>query len=357
MIATAILVAAGTLAAGVCAAVGLRRLPSLRWQLAGLALFAVILPLAAVMLSGAVMFESGHDLVVLTVVVVGATAALAAALLLVRWIDVPISRLRETSAALASGDLSARATADGPDEIAALAGSFNAMAAHVEALFEARRELVAWASHDLRTPIAAIQAMIEAIEDGIVPAERYLPELREQTRQLAGLVADLFELSRIDAGDLVLEIREASLESLVSRCLRGFEAEANHRRVRLGAEIPPTTPAVRCSPESVSRVLSNLMTNALRHTPSDGAVAVRIAHDTREVVVAVEDTGSGFPQDSVGRAFERFWRGDPARTRGAAGAGLGLAIARGLVEAQGGRIWAENHPGGGARISFTLPAV
>jgi signal transduction histidine kinase len=299
-------VASGTLAAGVAAAAGLRRLPSLRWQMVGLALLAVVLPLAAVMLSGAVMFENDHDLVVLTVIVVSATVALAAALLLVRWIAGPIATLRETSSSLAAGDLSARAPEAGPEEIAALAASFNVMAAHIEALFDARRELVAWASHDLRTPIAAMQAMLEAIEDGIVPAERYLLELREQTRLLGTLVNDLFELARIDAGDLTLEIQEARLDPLIDRCLRGLEAEAHARKVTLGADIELATPPVRCAPDSVSRVLYNLVTNALRHTPSDGAVAVRIESRDDEVVVAVEDTGSGFPPETVGRAFERF---------------------------------------------------
>jgi signal transduction histidine kinase len=345
------------LAVGVVAALCLRRLPTLRWQLVGLAALAVGLPLGAVMLSGAVMFESDHDLTALAGIVAGAASALVAAFLLVRWVNEPIERLRKASALLAAGDLTARASHGGPEELTDLSTSFNAMAEHVERLFDARRELVAWASHDLRTPIAAMQAMIEAIEDGLVPAEHYLPELREQTRLLGTLVDDLFELARIDAGELTLEIGEASLDGLVERCLRGLEAEATSRNVRLGAEIRPGTPSARCAPDSVSRVLFNLVTNALRHTPSDGSVAVRVERAEAEVVVAVEDTGSGFPPESLQRAFERFWRGDRARTRGQAGAGLGLAIARGLVEAQGGRIWAENRPGGGARITFTLPVV
>ncbi len=357
MIGSALLVGGATLVVGVAGALGLRRLPTLRWQLAGLAILAVVLPLGAVLLSGAVMFESEHDLTVLVAVVAGAAAALAAAFLVVRWIRAPIEHLREASASLAAGDLSARAPRDGAAELAELATSFNAMAEHIERLFDARRELGAWASHDLRTPIAAMQAMIEAVEDGLVPAERYLPELREQTRLLGTLVDDLFELARIDAGDLTLEIREASLGGLVDLCLRALQAEAGSRKVTLGAQIVPGTPSARCAPDSVSRVLFNLVTNALRHTPSDGSVAVRVEHDAAEVVVAVEDTGSGFTAESLQRAFERFWRGDRARTRGQAGAGLGLAIARGLVEAQGGRIWAENRPGGGARITFTLPVA
>lgn len=357
MIGSALLVGGLTLAVGLVAALCLRRLPTLRWQLVGLAVLAVVLPLGAVLLSGAAMFESEHDLTALAAIVAGSAAALIAAFLLVRWVNEPLQRLRRASAALAAGDLTARATHGGPEELTDLSGSFNAMAEHIERLFDARRELVAWASHDLRTPIAAMQAMIEAIEDGLVPAERYLPELREQTRLLGTLVDDLFELARIDSGALTLEIREASLDGLVERCLRGLEAEATARNVTLGAQIRPGTPTVRCAPDSVSRVLSNLVTNALRHTPSDGSVAVRVESGDAEVVVAVEDTGSGFAPESLQRAFERFWRGDRARTRGQAGAGLGLAIARGLVEAQGGRIWAENRPDGGARITFTLPAA
>ena len=357
MIGFALQVGGLTLVAGVLAALGLRRLPTLRWQLVGLAVLAVGLPLGAVMLSGAVMFESEHDLTALAAIVAGAASAVIAAFLLVRWVNEPIQRLRTASGLLAAGDLTARAAHGGPDELADLSSSFNAMAEHIERLFDARRELVAWASHDLRTPIAAMQAMIEAVEDGLVPAERYLPELREQTRLLAILVDDLFELARIDSGALTLEISETSLDGLVERCLRGLEAEATARHVTLGAQIPPGTPLVRCAPDSVSRVLFNLVANALRHTPSDGSVAVRVERADAEVRVAVEDTGSGFAPESLQRAFERFWRGDRARSRGQAGAGLGLAIARGLVEAQGGRIWAENRPDGGARITFTLPAA
>jgi signal transduction histidine kinase len=125
--------------------------------------------------------------------------------------------------------------------------------------------------------------------------------------------------------------------------------------VTLEARVPPSVPPVRCAPDKIERVLFNLLTNALRHTPSDGSVAISVAPLSGEIQVTVEDTGEGIPADSLRRVFDRFWRHDPARSGD--GAGLGLAIARGLVEAQGGRIWAENRPGGGARVSFTLPAA
>jgi signal transduction histidine kinase len=141
---------------------------------------------------------------------------------------------------------------------------------------------------------------------------------------------------------------------VVSSSLRGVEAEARIRHVRLGADVDDGLTA-RFAPEKVERVLMNLLTNALRHTPSDGAVAVRVEPLQGEVRVAVEDTGEGLDGEARARMFERFWRGDRSRT--SPGAGLGLAIARGLVEAHGGRIWAEDREGGGARVCFTLPAA
>ena len=355
MILFALIAGGSTLIVGLAAALGLRRLPSLRLQLVALALLALVLPLAAVLVSGVVMFTSGHDLTVLAVAVGAATAALAAALLLAGSIHAAIERVRSASIVLASGDLAARAPEDGPAEVAELAASVNDMASHLEGLFDARRQLVAWASHDLRTPLANMQAMLEALEDGVGDDERYLPALREQTRRLSQLVDDLFELARIDAGVLTLELRDAPVATLVRSCLRGLEAEAQARGVTITAETDGEDASVRCAPEKVERVLLNLLTNALRHTPSDGTVAVVVEPMDREVRLSVEDTGEGLPAGAAQRLFERFWRGDPARSRGKGQSGLGLAIARGLVEAQGGRIWAENRPEGGARISFTLP--
>jgi signal transduction histidine kinase len=357
VIAFALVAGGSTLVVGLLAAFGLRRLPSLRLQLVALALLALVLPLAAVLLSGVVMFTSGHDLTVLTVAVGAATAALVAALLLAGSIHAAIERVRVASAALAGGDLTARAPATGPAELAELANSLNEMAMHLEGLFDARRQLVAWASHDLRTPLANMQAMLEALEDGVGDGERYLPALREQTRTLSQLVDDLFELARIDAGALTLELRDAPIAALVRSCLRGLEAEAQARGVTITAETDGGEASVRCAPDKVERVLLNLLTNALRHTPSDGTVAVVVEPLDREVRLSVEDTGEGLPDAASHRLFERFWRGDRARSKDKGGSGLGLAIARGLVEAQGGRIWAENRPGGGARISFTLPRV
>jgi signal transduction histidine kinase len=355
VIGLAIVVAAATLGVGLVVALGLRSLPTVRLQLVGLAFLAVVLPLTAVLLSGWVMFHMGDDVKILAVAAASASAAVIAALLLARGIALRIDRLRASSAALAGGDLGVRASEEGPAEIADLARSFNEMAGNLARLFDARRELVAWASHDLRTPIASLQAMLEAVEDGLAEPDRYLPAMHEQVRTLARLVEDLFELARIDAGALTLELREAELAALVESCVRGVEAEAQARGVRVETRVLDGAKA-RCEPEKVERVLYNLLANALQHTPSDGSVAVLVEPRRDEVQVTVEDSGEGIEPETARRMFERFWRGDAARTSGT-GAGLGLAIARGLVEAHGGRIWAESRVGGGARISFTLPTA
>src|SRR5262249_3113972 len=156
----------------------------------------------------------------------------------------------------------------------------------------------------------------------------------------------------IDAGILTLELEETSLADLADACVRGLEAEAGRRNIRLETR-PNGASSVRCAPDKVERVILNLLTNALRHTPSDGSIAVLVEPAADEVRVSVEDSGEGISPEVLRRVFDRFWRADPARSAG--GSGLGLAIARGLIEAQGGRIWAENRPGGGARVSFTLP--
>jgi two-component system OmpR family sensor kinase len=169
-------------------------------------------------------------------------------------------------------------------------------------------------------------------------------------------VDDLFELARIDAGVLTLELRDASLRTLVESCVRGLEAEARARHIQLEARIDPAVSEVWMAPEKVERVLFNLLTNALRHTPSDGVVAVVVEPRNGRVVVAVDDSGPGLTPTAARRMFERFWRGDDSRTPATGGAGLGLAIAQGLVEAHGGEIWAENRTVGGARIAFALPS-
>jgi signal transduction histidine kinase len=280
--------------------------------------------------------------------------ALAGALVVGRQILRPLDRLRAASARLAAGDLSARASESGPRELHEVGAAFNEMASSLEHLFDARRELVAWASHDLRTPLASLRAMVEALEDGLAQPADYLPAIKAQTELLSGLVEDLFELARIDSGALALELRDASLAELVSSCVDALEADAQAQGVRLESRVAADT-VVSVAPDKVQRVLLNLVANAVRHSQPHGAVAVVAEPGADHVVVAVEDDGDGLPPGASERMFDRFWRDDDSRTRASGGAGLGLAIAQGLVHAHGGTIWAENRDGGGARVAFTLP--
>jgi len=347
-----VLIALATLAVGLVAALALRLLPTIRLQLAGLALLAVVLPLGTVLASGWVMFDMHADVKVLAVSAAAACSAVFAALLLGHWIVRPVERLRAASAELASGDLSSRAPETGPTELAQLGTSFNTMAGSLESLFDARRQLVAWASHDLKTPLASMQAMIEALTDGIGEADEYLPALHQQVRLLSAIVDDLFELARIDAGALTLQLQDTDLHELIASSLRGIEPEARARQIRLETEIDPDLRSVRGAPEKIERVLSNLLANALRHTPESGSIRIAARPQGSQTLVAVEDTGPGIRPEDTSRVFDRFWRAD--RARSTTGSGLGLAIAKGLIDAQGGTIWAETRSSGGACIAFTL---
>ena len=353
----AIGVCAITLAVALAAAYGLRLLPTLRLQLAGFALLAVVLPLVAVLLSGWVMFHMGDDVKILGIAAASAAAAVGTALAIGSSIVQRIDRLRDATSEIAAGDLAVRAPEAGPRELSDLGRSFNEMASNLESLFDARRELVAAASHDLRTPIASITAMLEALDDGLAEPEEYLGPLREQAARLGTLVEDLFDVARIDAGALAYELEEVPLAPLVGACLRSLDAQARSKNVTLVQRPLADSLTARCAPHHVERVLLNVLTNALRHTPSDGTIAVVLSPGDDEVRVTVEDTGPGLPAETARRMFDRFWRADPSRDGTSGGSGLGLTIARGLVEAQGGRMWAGSSPAGGASVSFTLPAT
>ena len=327
MIELALIVAASTLAAGLAGALALRLLPSVSARLAGLSLLAVGLPLAAVLLSGVAMFHMGADVVILAVAAASSTVAIAAALFVGRSITAPVDRLRAVSGALAGGDLSARAPEQGPTEIAELGAAFNGMAAQLEELFDARRELVAWASHDLRTPLAAIRAMIEAVEDGIATPDQYIEALAEQTRRLGSLVDDLFELARIDAGVLSLELTDASLGWLVDSCVRGLQAEAGRRNVRLETSLE--TPFATRLPTARSPSWSNLPAT---RCASASRTPAKESHPKRSGDCSTASGGPTRRARPAARASDSRSLADLSRPR-AAGSGpkTARAVARGSL--------------------------
>jgi signal transduction histidine kinase len=201
--------------------------------------------------------------------------------------------------------------------------------------------------------------MVEAIDDGVVTdaetTQRYVRTILSEVQRLSGLIDDLFELSRLDAGVLALHVEPGSLRDLVSDTLEALQVQAAEKGLRLHGAVEDNLPPVLMDTARVQRVLFNLVQNAIRHTPPDGTILLAAQEEPEAVRVDVVDTGEGVAPDDLPHIFERFYRGEKSRVRGQGGAGLGLAIARGLVEAHGGRIWAQSVPGQGARFSFVLP--
>lgn len=224
-------------------------------------------------------------------------------------------------------------------------------AREVEAM---RRQLVAAASHDLRTPLASLRLLVESIDDGVATGEtreRYLKEIRTHVGVLSDLIDDLFELSRIEAGDISWTMRQVELRELIDETVAAMRAPAAERGVRVAADLPGEALLAQANAEKVQRVLFNLIQNAIRHTPADGSVTVRARSLGDSVEIEVEDEGEGIPASAGDRIFEPFYRGDAARADD--GAGLGLAISKAIIEAHGGKIWLEPQELG-TRIRFTL---
>jgi signal transduction histidine kinase len=271
---------------------------------------------------------------------------------------------------LADGDLTARVGAHGSDEIGRLAAVFDDMAAQLQQSFDreraleaGRRELISAVSHDLRTPLSTTRAMVEALADGVVtePADvqRYLGLILKETHHLSRLIDDLFELSQIDSGALRLRCTPTDVAQLVSETVAAYQAPAAEHAVRLDETLTAGLESTRiqADPERLQRVLRNLLDNALRHTPPGGAILIRAATAGQTVEVSVSDSGPGVADGELERIFDRFYRSERSRRReeSAAGAGLGLAIARGLIQAHHGRIWAEPSPLGGVAVQIRLP--
>jgi signal transduction histidine kinase len=230
------------------------------------------------------------------------------------------------------------------------------------AVEQGRRDLVAAISHDLRTPLSSIRAMLEAIDDGVVTdsatVQQYHAAMHDQVGRLSRLIDDLFELSRLDAGEPGLRLSTVDLNELVNETVDSLRPSAEARGIRLTVQPHPSGVGATVDPDQLQRVLVNLIHNAIRHTPRGGSVAVALQFKGREWTVEVVDSGEGVPLADADHIFDRFYRGEKARTRtDDAGAGLGLAIAKSIVEAHSGRIWLESERPQGAKFVFTLPAA
>lgn len=360
-----------TLVAGLLGAAVLRALrdASFTAQISVVALTSVVAVAIAAVGAGTAMFLSSADLYALVVVVVAAGAVgICVAMVLADRVAAASRLLSEAAARLVMAGTDGSGSRPSIREFANLAEHLDEIAtrlaeahARESALESSRRELVSWVSHDLRTPLAGIRAMSEALEDGVVddPATvaEYHRTMRLEADRLAGLVDDLFELSRIHAGVLRLQLEPASLHDLVSDALAAADPVATAKGVRLQGRLVDTVPELHLAPPEMSRVLRNLLGNAIRETPMDGTVAVEAGLDGDHAWVAVTDACGGIPSDDLERVFDTSFRGHRPRTPSAeAGAGLGLAIAKGLVEAHHGELHVANQ-GAGCRFTVRLPLV
>ena len=364
--------------AGTCAlAVGgvgvviawLTRRWTIRWHLLLVSVIAAGGTYLGAMAIAREMFLSEHDLRVTTVVSsVSAVVAVVVALLVGHAVTRWSTQLQREVLAIAPGSAPV-ATSNGPHELRALSTALAeaqgrlAEARERELLLEgSRRELISWVSHDLRTPLAGMRAMAEALEDGLAPdPDRYHRQIREQADRMAAMVDDLFELSRIQAGVLTITPETFDLGDLISEALATADPVARAHRVRLRGEAIEAI-EVTADPAGLSRVLSNLLINAIRHTPTDGVVEVAARRTPDTVEFAVTDQCGGLSPETLERAFDVAWRGEVARTPSGntlgRGAGLGLAIVRGIVEAHQGTVVVTNLGDQvGCRFSVTLPAA
>lgn len=333
-----------------------------------LAVAVVVAPvLLALVVVALLMVISGHDAALLAAIVAAAGAvAVVAAKLVADGILGDVEAIRDGLTAVGRGQRDVKIETAAGDELGELAVEANAMIARLRAeeaardqSDTARRDLVAAVSHDLRTPITSLRLLAEAVGDDIVDGETrrgYIDRMRTHIDALSALIDDLFELSRLEAGDIRWSLEQVPLRDLVGETVEAMRVQAEVKGVMVLAEVPEALRPARANPEKLQRVLFNLIQNAIRHTPSDGSVVVRAEPVADGIEVEVADDGDGIAPEERERVFTAFYRGGSDSARTGAGAGLGLAVSRAIVEAHGGRIWLAETPVG-TRVRFSLPAA
>jgi signal transduction histidine kinase len=269
----------------------------------------------------------------------------------VRRAAAPIGDLIEASGRVEAGDFSARVPEDGPRDVRSLARAFNSMSARLQEMEEQRKSTLADVSHELRTPLSVIQGSVEALIDGVYPADaEHLEPILDEIRVMERLIEDLRTLTLVEAGSLVLHRVPTELASLLPEVAAGYRGQAEQAGVQLIVTVADNVPTLDLDPARVREVVSNLLTNALRHTPAGGSIDLAARMVGKEAEVTVRDTGSGMSRDELDRIFDRFYRSPDSP-----GSGLGLPIARDLVEAHGGTLTATSELGRGTTIRFSLP--
>ena len=343
---------------------------SLRWAIWMVIALLVLMIFLNVWVIARFTFIQSHYLTLTSVLLVFAgLSALTIGFFASKTMTDRLSKLSEATRSLAGRDFTIRLKISGNDEIAQLAETFNIMARNLQEVEEqkqqlerTRRDLTAWVSHDLRTPLTSIRVMIEAMLDGVVDDDetvhRYLDNSRVEIEHLSGLIDDLFELAQLDVGHLQISVQRASIRDLISDTIGGMRLKAAQRGIDLQGEVADDVDMILMAPDKIQRVLTNLVDNAIKYADSGVRVTLSAWRAGDDIRIDIHNSGSYIPEDALPRLFESFFRGEGSRKRdddGARGTGLGLAIARGFIEAHGGRIWATSLPAEGTTFSFSLP--
>lgn len=295
--------------------------------------------------------------------VVALLAALLLSALIARSVARPLQDISRAAGRIAGGDYTQRAPVSGPPEVRALADSFNDMASRVAATQQAQRDFLANVSHDLRTPLTSIQGFSQAIADGVASdpeaAQRAAQIIHDETARLHRMVESLLDLARLEAGSVTLQRRPVPIDALLRAVVDSLAVRAQEQAVALRLELPGALPPVYGDGDRLAQVFTNLVDNALNHTPAAGTITLRAQPSAEGVTVTVQDSGTGIPPEDLLRIFERFYQVDKSRQRDPnhRGIGLGLAIAHEIVEAHGGRLSADSAPGQGATFTVWLPAA
>lgn len=345
---------------------------SLRWSLLMIVGMTIALVFLNVLATLQLMYVSNHDLILTAALLVfGGLTALVFGWFIASSISQRLQAISDGIERLAEGDLKVRVPVSGDDEFSKLGKMLNWTVdslAEIEdekqRIDETRRDLIAWISHDLRTPLTAVQASLEAIADDIVvereAVKEYVQNSLTEVDNLKLLIEDLFALAQLDAGHMSLNFMETSLNDLISDTVSGLNAHAQRRQVAIHGEIQANLEPVYIAPDKIQRVMHNLIDNAIRHTPSGGNITISASQKSDSIQVEVHNTGDSIPQEHLPHIFDKFYRGEQARQRdsdGHRGAGLGLAIAQGFIKAHQGNIWVDSSDHRGTCFGFSIPVM
>ncbi|MFC1917676.1 sensor histidine kinase [Chloroflexota bacterium] len=288
---------------------------------------------------------------------VATVAALLVGLMLTWQINRPIRALTSGVRHISRGNLKYRVSVKSRDEIGELAESFNTMASSLERVEQARRQITADVAHELRTPLTVIEGTVDGVIDGVFQADReHMNTIKEQTTLLTQLIGDLRDISLAESGQLKLNLTPADIGALVQRSVAKYEIKAREKNVALKLEKIPKVPGVDLDHIRIEQAISNLLTNAIRHTPEGGNITITVKSDEEGLGISIADTGEGIEAEDMPYIFDRFYRSGSSRARKEGGTGLGLAIVKQMVEAHGGKVWAESQPKKGSTFHISLPS-